>query len=493
MRTVASPSAKKRVPVLRELGFGFWWVWLMWYFIPQPGSAYSGGADPIGLVRIGLMAGLSLAALGIMLARGRLSPLHEHTTVLVVPLGLGSLGTIVLGLVNYGIIGGAWLFAGALMMGLALSPLAGLWAELFGAQGARPASILVSSSVVLGALLYFVVVVISRAIPGAEIVLLTLMPWLSFVLLIENWKRVTLPTAATTHEHAFRLPSVIVGGVFFYGLIYGFMLSLVADAPTPAAGWMTSGTIQVIGAGAAGLLLLAGTLMTSREFNLVFAYRPILPLVVVGFLLLPVVGSGRVSVASAFTVAGYFCFNMLSSIIFADITHRLPAPALAVAATGWGAAATGVGVGVVAYYAVADRLVTGTTSLASVSLIVVFALVLGSTFLLSDRNVSSLWGLIAPPSPETRDVSLEASCADIAEEYGLTPREQEVLVMLARGRNREHIQKALGVSSYTVKTHIKRIYTKLEVHSHQQLIDLTDANRSPEAGKRRPGGRAGKR
>lgn len=489
MRAVDSPSAKRQAPALRELGFGFWWVWLMWHFIPQSSAASAAGPDSIGVVRLGLMLGLSLAALATMFMRRRLSPLHEHARLIAAPLALGSLGTIVTGLAQYGLIDGFWLFVGSLTMGLALCPLALLWAELFGVQGARRASIAASSSVVLGALLYFIAVAISQALPGAEIAPLALMPWLSFVLVAESWKKTKVPGGSAAEPHSFRLPPIIVGGVIIYGFVYGFMLSLVADAPTPSSGWMTSGTIQVIGAGAAGLLLLAGTLMMSREFSLVFAYRPILPLVVVGFLLLPVVGSGRAHMASAFTVAGYFCFNMLSSIVFADITHRLPAPALAVASTGWGAAASGVGVGIVVYYAVADRLVTGATSLSSISLIVVFTLVLGSTFLLSDRNVSSLWGLIAPPPAEARDVSLEASCAAIATEYGLTPREQEVLIMLARGRNREHIQKALCVSSYTVKTHIKRIYQKLGVHSHQQLIDLTDEDRSPLARGRSSGGR----
>lgn len=478
MRAVDSPPVKNQMPPLRELGFGFWWTWLMWHFIPQSGLASFEGIDPIGIVRIGLMAGLVITTLSIVFMRKRLSPLHERARALYVFLGVGSLGTIAVNLANYGLLGEMWLFTGSVMMGLALGPLTVLWAELFGTQGTRRVSILASASVVLGSLLYFVTVVVSRVVPGLEVVLLVSMPWISFVLLSESWKKATPPIhPSAAEERPLRLPPIIVGGVIVYGFVYGFMLSLIAKALTPPPGLMTSGTIQVIGAGVAGLLLLAGTLLTSREFDIGFIYRPVLPLVIVGFLLLPVVGSGRSYVASAFTVAGYFCFLIFSSIIYADITYRLPAPAAAVGATGWGVASGGVGVGIVIYYVAADRLITGATSLASVSLIVVFVLVLASTFLFSDRNVSSLWGLIEPSSAEIRDVSLDTCCAAIAERCGLTPREQEVLVMLARGRNREYIQKALGVSSYTVKTHIKRIYTKLGVHSHQELIDLTDTGK----------------
>ena len=44
--------------------------------------------------------------------------------------------------------------------------------------------------------------------------------------------------------------------------------------------------------------------------------------------------------------------------------------------------------------------------------------------------------------------------------------------MLARGRDRTYIQEQLVISRNTVKSHVKHIYTKLDVHSQQDLIDL---------------------
>ena len=46
--------------------------------------------------------------------------------------------------------------------------------------------------------------------------------------------------------------------------------------------------------------------------------------------------------------------------------------------------------------------------------------------------------------------------------------------LLAQGRNGGHIQRQLGVSYNTVKTHVAHIYTKFGVHSHQELIDLVE-------------------
>jgi DNA-binding NarL/FixJ family response regulator len=47
----------------------------------------------------------------------------------------------------------------------------------------------------------------------------------------------------------------------------------------------------------------------------------------------------------------------------------------------------------------------------------------------------------------------------------LTPREREVLVLLAEGAASKEIAARLGVSANTVRTHIQSILTKLQVHS----------------------------
>jgi DNA-binding NarL/FixJ family response regulator len=52
----------------------------------------------------------------------------------------------------------------------------------------------------------------------------------------------------------------------------------------------------------------------------------------------------------------------------------------------------------------------------------------------------------------------------------LTPREREVLGLLARGRNQAQIADELFISSKTVATHIQRTLSKLGVHSRAQAV-----------------------
>ena len=50
-------------------------------------------------------------------------------------------------------------------------------------------------------------------------------------------------------------------------------------------------------------------------------------------------------------------------------------------------------------------------------------------------------------------------------DHGLTPREREVLRLLAQGRSDRAIAEALFISPHTATTHVKRLLRKLGVDS----------------------------
>lgn len=72
------------------------------------------------------------------------------------------------------------------------------------------------------------------------------------------------------------------------------------------------------------------------------------------------------------------------------------------------------------------------------------------------------------------DTAFETACAAVAEEHRLTARETEVFELLARGRTSPVIQEKLVLSHNTVKTHVRHIYAKLDVHSQQELINMVE-------------------
>ena len=77
------------------------------------------------------------------------------------------------------------------------------------------------------------------------------------------------------------------------------------------------------------------------------------------------------------------------------------------------------------------------------------------------------------PAPDP----LSAPMARLAEMYGLTAREVESATCVARGYSLEKTASVLGISINTVRTHMRSVYGKLEVHSRQELIDLVEGLR----------------
>ncbi len=71
-----------------------------------------------------------------------------------------------------------------------------------------------------------------------------------------------------------------------------------------------------------------------------------------------------------------------------------------------------------------------------------------------------------------KDAGIEARCAALAQQYGLTGRESEVFCLLARGNNAARISQELAITKNTLKYHVRHIYEKCAVHSQQELIDL---------------------
>lgn len=59
----------------------------------------------------------------------------------------------------------------------------------------------------------------------------------------------------------------------------------------------------------------------------------------------------------------------------------------------------------------------------------------------------------------------------------LSPREQAVLQSLAKGNSYKMVASELEISNETVRTHVKRIYEKLQVHSLVEAINKTRLNK----------------
>lgn len=77
---------------------------------------------------------------------------------------------------------------------------------------------------------------------------------------------------------------------------------------------------------------------------------------------------------------------------------------------------------------------------------------------------------LTPSMPPPKNSTLDTGLITLCEECRLSPRESEVFLLFVKGHSAKYISDLLIVSPHTVKTHIKRIYEKVGVHSKDELI-----------------------
>jgi DNA-binding CsgD family transcriptional regulator len=111
-----------------------------------------------------------------------------------------------------------------------------------------------------------------------------------------------------------------------------------------------------------------------------------------------------------------------------------------------------------------DMLILGIPAIGFIGMMVALTMILFQTT--SSR---------AAPRATDSDFSQSALAARsnrLAEQFNLSPREREILALLAQGRSVPFIQQHLILAPSTIKTHTRHIYDKLGINSKQQLIDM---------------------
>src|SRR5690606_19592519 len=89
------------------------------------------------------------------------------------------------------------------------------------------------------------------------------------------------------------------------------------------------------------------------------------------------------------------------------------------------------------------------------------------------RRVLARFRIGAAPSSSASSATTSSAASSRAAapvESPLTPRETEILRMVAKGLSFETVGEVIGISPHTVVTHVKKIYRKLAVHSRGEAV-----------------------
>ena len=115
--------------------------------------------------------------------------------------------------------------------------------------------------------------------------------------------------------------------------------------------------------------------------------------------------------------------------------------------------------------------------------VLVVAFVALSMVLVSDRDFTTTWGVASLNEGSGTLTVLDEeertarACARVAQRYGLTRREEEVLVLMMRGYTLARIGEELYVADSTMKTHSRHIYRKVGVGNRNELQEFVAARR----------------
>lgn len=232
-------------------------------------------------------------------------------------------------------------------------------------------------------------------------------------------------------------------------------------------------------------IVTAYTLLRRKSFSADFVVQLSVLLVAAGFFLANASPNTTYMTSNALLVTGNLLFEMVAWLVLIMLAGRNSKNALAVFA--WGRGMSGFGTLIGAAIGMVSNLFVGFNPDLFAFLPCVLMLVVVGYALIGMRSFSfteTIEGVTASPNPSDLPefvssgdasapaFSLSQRCHAVADEYGLSPRELEVLEFLAEGRDRAYIEEELVISRNTVKAHVKHIYAKLDIHSHQDLIAL---------------------
>lgn len=260
-----------------------------------------------------------------------------------------------------------------------------------------------------------------------------------------------------------------------------------------------------------GVAFFAIVARVGDRFNPTLIYRLSLPIMVTGYVAIALLFDSHAAVSLLIINVGYEFFDILTWVLFVDASQRRNENALHVFGLGVAFMFCGMALGNAASHMVNTLVANGEVQANVVAMAAILCLVVVAFLVLPEGTMAQLSESLRegrrdgragadaahPSSAGEADGAgsaeaaeagsdgvgeaepagrIERHCAAVARDFGLTPRESEVIVLLAYGRTLAIIARDLHIAQGTARTHIENIYRKLDVHKQQELIDLVEGH-----------------
>ena len=289
-----------------------------------------------------------------------------------------------------------------------------------------------------------------------------------------------------------------VSGRFLARLFFGiallsFAVSVLRGFALAVMPAQSHAAESIFAASAAVLAVLVGMGLLGKGLNIPRLYRAAIVASGAGISLMPLLGFVASSDASlvggeVLTSVAFEVLILLVWCVYAQVAFTPGASAVRVFGLGRAGSALGSTVGQAFGAGVCMQMGSGITTVVAISVIALFVVFATSTLLLNEGLIceaadvsrqgagpaSTLLGAVRPDGDKDDLTEGEAAVQELALRYGLSAREQDVLVLLVKGRTIAHAASKLNISFNTAKTHVRGIYQKTGVNTRQELLDLIE-------------------
>lgn len=453
-----------------SLGFSLFWTWVWLIFQ----TAFFSTALPAGSLIflpawvVPLVAyALTFFVLGILLKLRNYTPQGKgylRAIPFSMSLGVAVCGGLALSPIAEPILMTVMICIGGLVLGAGTACLHVEWGRMLGHLGSRK-TIVHGSLGTFGAAIFLVF--ITALPPVALWVCVFCIPLASMALLKSETKK-TSRLYRRDCAAEINVPWKFLATAFLQGLTCGIVQAIMFLGGYSDPLILVSGYSAVI----AAIALLGFALLLKMDFNQLI-YQGGFVLMALGYLLFALVGSSF--------LGGWFIhsigFRFVDILMWALCAYLIKQRGLP---TNWVFAWTtcslllGQACGAVVGNATLEFQLLSGVGASSLSIIMVFIL-LASSLLMSDRkNLQTGWGMVRPGDKEALPTNFDMGCKLACRQYSLTVREEEIFTLLAKGRSRASVCDDLTLSKETVKTHIRNIYKKINIHSQQEIFAIVE-------------------
>lgn len=466
----AIPTEEERDRTLRPLrflGMGMLVAWLCCTHIPD---IYCGESD---VLRRAASIGMRYGDIGMFLLlaafASRIGSLGSHMKISGILVAACCAGTALTGLVLVPIgasVGMVMTVSAATALGGAI--LFCLWAEVYSQMGSTQIVVYGAESCLVAFGLY---VLVSTMMHPYAVLATALLPIGSFACIASSF--VLVPREAAKSKAArYAVPWKIVVIMTLAGLASGLAGSVLLNPDGQGA------VHRIWATGVAGAVILGLALLRPEKFDARFLAQACVPLALAACVLMPAAWSNAGFAVSFLVKLAYVWFTIFALMLLANLAFRFGAPTLRMFAVARACSEGAILLGVTIREFLRDSGLSqdGTVLLASAcaGIVVVCVCVL---LWRSERAVNADWGAAGMEIASGERVvgpreRLILRCEQLAQMHGLTARETEVLTLIAQRKTRSEMEQELFLSQNTVKTHVRHIYAKLDIHSKSDVYEL---------------------